>query len=313
MHLGFDIGGTKVLGVALEGDSPSPVATGKRPTVPDADTLFESILAVAGELIDEVGVEAESLGVGIAGIVDRKGTLWYSPNIPGVVDFHLRTRLQDATTARIHVENDASCATWAEMTMGAGRGSDNVGLVALGTGIGTGFVLDGRLHRGWNGFSGESGHMIVEMSGGEHLTGARGPWEMYASGTGIRATLRREVEEGKLPSILEAAGTVDRVTGEHLAIALEAGDPDAVRVIDDFSRVVGIGVANLVHILDLEVIVISGGMVDLGAPLIDGIQRWTNEYVLGGEHRPRPRVVPAELGSAAAAIGAAILARDFDD
>ena len=120
MHLGFDIGGTKVLGVAIGDDPTNPLATGKRPTIPDADVLVASILDVAEELVAEVGAEVESLGVGIAGIVDRKGTLWYSPNIPGVVDFHLQVGLQDATTARVLVENDASCATWAEMTLGGG-------------------------------------------------------------------------------------------------------------------------------------------------------------------------------------------------
>jgi glucokinase len=274
--------------------------------------MLSRVIDMTADLATRGGGSVESVGVGIAGFVDRAGKLWYSPNIPGVVDFPLRVLLREALGVRVVVENDATAATWAEARLGAVRGSDHVGLVALGTGIGSGFVLDGLLQRGWLGFSGEAGHMVVEMTGEKHLTGARGPWEMYASGSGLGVMTRAAAAQGRLRSVLEAVGSVDEINGEHLEPAVDAGDPEALAVLDDFGRMVAVGVANLVHILDLEVVVIGGGLVGLGPPLIEAIQRWTDEFVLGGELRPRPRIVAAELGAAAGALGAALIARESD-
>jgi glucokinase len=135
---------------------------------------------------------------------------------------------------------------------------------------------------------------------------------MYASGSGLGVMTRAAATEGRLESVLNAVGSIDEISSKDLEPAVDAGDPEALAVLDDFSRLVAVGVANLVHILDLEVVVIGGGLVDLGAPLIEAIQRWTDEFVLGGDLRPRPRVVAAELGSKAGALGAALIARDSD-
>lgn len=310
MYLGLDIGGTKIFGVAVDQDPTEPAATAHRATTADGDQLLSDLVEMVAELGASAGSPAETVGVGIAGFVDRDGTLRYSPNIPGVIDYPLRRRLEDELAVAVEVENDATAAAYAEARFGAGRGSDHVALVTLGTGIGTGFVLDGILHRGWNGFSGESGHMIIEMTGEEYVTGARGPWELYASGPGLGVLVRNAVVEGRLEIVAEQVHSVNEITGEHLEPAIRAGDPDALEVLDEYTRLVAIGVANLVHILDLEVVVIGGGLVDLGAPLIDGIRKWTNEMVLRPDVRPRPRVVAAQLGSAAGALGAAHIARD---
>lgn len=307
MHCGFDIGGTKVLGVAVTDDPVRPQAVRRRPTTYDAAALVETIVGMVADLEHDTGEPCEGLGLGIAGIVDRRGTLRYSPNIPGVVDLPIRRLLADALERPVVVENDATAATWAEATLGAGQGSDHVAFVALGTGIGTGFVVDGRLLRGWNGFAGESGHMTVDKDGPLHITGAPGPWEYFASGNGLGRMAREVAAAGGLRVVREAAGSVDAIRGEHVHHAVVEGDAEALELVRDFALEVAVGVANLVHVLDPEVVVIGGGLVEMGAVLVDAVRHHTHELVLGGPHRPRVKVVGARLGSRAGALGSALL------
>ena len=311
MYCGLDIGGTKVLGVAVQpGDLTAPVAVRRDATTADSQTLIETITRMVAALEAECGTAFSAVGVGIAGLVDSHGVLKYSPNIDGVLDLDLRRRLRSQWRRPVVVENEATAAAWAESLYGAGRGSRHVALVALGTGLGTGFVFDGRLYRGWNGFAGESGHMTVEMSGPEHVTGAPGPWEYYASGTGLGRLARQAAARGDFDSAISEARSVSAIRGEHVHALVAKGDPDALVVLDEFCRFTAVGVASLVHVLDPEVVVIAGGLVDIGEPLVRGIEAWTHRLVLGGDHRRKVQVVPAQLGSQAGAIGAALLASE---
>ena len=311
MLCGLDIGGTKVLGVAVRPDDlTEPVAVRRDATTADSEALVETITRMVAALEYECGAQFSAVGVGIAGLIDADGVLKYSPNIDGVVDLDLRRRLRSQWRRPVVVENEATAAAWAESLHGAGRGSRHVALVALGTGLGTGFVFDGRLYRGWNGFAGEAGHMTIEMSGPEHVTGGRGPWEYYASGTGLGRLARQAAAGGDLDSAIAEAGSVSAIRGEHVHALVAKGDPDALAVLDEFCRWAAVGVANLVHLLDPEVVVVAGGLIEIGEPLVRGIESWTHRLVLGGDYRRRVSVVPARFGSQAGAIGAALLASE---
>ena len=311
MYCGLDIGGTKVLGIAVHPDDPvTVVATRRAATVADGDALISTMIEMIADLEADCGEACSALGVGIAGLVDPTGVLKYSPNIDGVLDLDIRRRLRAELRRPVVVENEATAAAWAESLHGAARGSRHVALVALGTGLGTGFVFDGRIYRGWNGFAGESGHMTIDMSGPEHITGARGPWEYYASGPGLARLARLAAARGDLDGAVAAAGSVEAIRGEHVHALVAAGDPGALAVLDEFCCHTAVGVANLVHVLDPEMIVIAGGLIDIGEPLVRGIEAWTHRMVLGGQQRRRVQVVPAQLGSRASAIGAALLASE---
>ena len=311
MICGLDIGGTKVLALAVRPDDPvSPIAVRRTATVRDGDALIGTMIDMVAGLEADCGEACSAVGVGIAGLVDSDGVLKYSPNIGGVLDLDILRRLRAELRRPVVVENEATAAAWAESLHGAARGARHVALVALGTGLGTGFVFDGRLYRGWNGFAGESGHMTIEMSGPEHITGAGGPWEYYASGTGLGRLARQAAARGDLDRAVAAAGSVDAIRGEHVHDLVAAGDPGGLAVLDEFCRYTAVGVANLVHVLDPEMVVIAGGLVDIGEPLVRGVETWTHRLVLGGRQRRRVRVVPAQLGSQAGAIGAALLAAE---
>jgi len=309
MFCGLDIGGTKILGLAVSSDDPvTPVATRRTATINDGDGLIVSMIEVITSLEADCGTSFSAVGVGIAGLVESTGMLRYSPNIDAVIDLDVRRRLRAELRCPVVVDNEATAAAWAESQYGAARGSRYVALVALGTGVGTGFVFDGRLYRGWNGFAGESGHMTVEMSGPEHVTGANGPWEYYASGTGLGRLARQAAQRGDFDAAVEAAGSVQDIRGEHVHALVAAGEPDALAVLDDFCYHTALGVANLVHVLDPEMVVLAGGLVDIGEPLVRGVETWTHRLVLGGEQRRPVQVVLAQLGSNASAVGAALLA-----
>ena len=310
MRLGFDIGGTKVLAVVLDENDPRhPRAVRRAPTSADPALIVDTVAGLREELEAAVGERAVAVGVGIAGLVDREGMLHYSPNIGGVTGFAVGRELEQRLGLPVVVDNDATAATWAEAQAGVAAGHDHVAMVSLGTGIGVGFVLDGRLYRGAHGYAGESGHMVVDRNGPRHLTGARGPWELFASGTAFGVLAREAAAAGRAPSLVRRADGAE-ITDTHIDDAVAAGEPDMVDVVDEFADQVGLGIANLVHVLDPGVIVIGGGLVGLGDALIGPISRATHRHVVGGEHRPPVPVVAAELGAEAAAIGAALLADD---
>jgi glucokinase len=207
----------------------------------------------------------------------------YSPNLPGAVELPVAALLAEATGLPVHAENDATCATWAELELGAARGARDVLLVALGTGIGGGWVVDGELVRGAHGFAGEIGHMVVVAGGIPCVCGRRGCWERYASGTALG--------------------------GEGVTLAAREGDPGALAKFDELAGWVAIGLVNLVQAIDVQRIVIGGGLAEASDVLLPRIQRAYDEHAVSPQHRPRVDIVAAALGDRAGAIGAALLAR----
>ncbi len=308
LTIGFDVGGTNVRGVALRPGSTEPLAIRRSRTRPDGDVLVDTIVEVTRLLIDDIGEPVDAIGLGMAALMDQSGVLRYAPNIPGVVDYPLVERVVEQLDVPVVAENDATAATWAEAQFGAGKGHRDMAFVALGTGIGTGFVLDGRLHRGANGYAGESGHITIQRDGPQHITGANGPWEYYASGNGLGRLARKWAAEGRIDALIDRAGSVADIRGEHVNELLDDGEPAIIPLIARFARDVSVGMADLVYVLDPEVIVLGGGLVGLGEPLRANVERHLASRLLGAEHRPKVPVKMAELGSFAGAIGSAALA-----
>ena len=163
--VGFDVGGTNVRGVALRPGSTEPLAIRRSRTRFRGDMLVDTIVEVTNGLADDIGEQVDAVGLGMAALMDADGTFRYAPNIPGVLDYPLVPNVRERLGVPVIAENDATAATWAESQFGAGRGYAHMAFVALGTGIGTGFVLDGRLHRGAHGYAGEAGHMTIQRDG----------------------------------------------------------------------------------------------------------------------------------------------------
>lgn len=314
--IGFDVGGTNVRGVALERGSATPLAALASKTKADGDALVETVVEVIDGLLAELAktessVTLEAVGLGMAALMDSEGIFRYAPNIPGVYDYPLVARVQDRLNVPVLADNDATTATWAEAKFGAGIGHDHMAYVALGTGIGTGFVLGGKLYRGAHGYAGESGHMTIERDGPTHVTGAQGPWEYYASGNGLGAMAREWAAGGNLDSAVELAGSIDSIRGEHVKELVDSGEPEVEGLLCEFAKGVAVGMADLVYVLDPELIVLGGGLVTLGEMLRSNVEAELADRILGKDHRPRVPVALAKLGPQAGAIGAGALAFDL--
>ena len=309
-YIGVDVGGTKTLSVLVElpphGGRPIVLDRELLPSRAHTDEAVAMVVQSVSSLMERDATVPAAIGVGLAGFVDRRGIVRSAPNTPGLVGVDVAGELGLRFDLPTLVDNDANCAAVAAHRTIVG-GCDSLVAVTLGTGIGGGIVLDGRLLRGANGFAGEPGHMVIDPDGPPCPCGQRGCWETFASGNGLGRLARQAAADGRAPSVLAAAGSVDEIRGEHVTDLLGSAAPDAVEVFREFAGYVALGVANLILLLDPEVVVIGGGLSAHGGML---------ERLVGDELESRfasavrdrnVRIMVSPGGPEAGAIGAAIL------
>jgi len=307
--VGLDLGGTKILGVALDVTSGDVLAEHKIAN-PRSDVV--AVVAAFRGLIEQLSNDRAPLmgiGLGLAGLVDLDGVLRYGPNVPGILDFSVREELEATFAVPVVVDNDAAMALRAELHHGAGAGHDDVLLVTQGTGIGGALAVGGRIVTGANGFAGEPGHMLVQRNGHRCACGQLGCWEAYASGAGLVNLWADLMAEGRGLDILARAGG-DRMMlrGEHVSAAAADGDRDAIEIFDRFSSWVAQGLGNLATLLDPHVVILGGGLAGASEHFLAGVQNQMHLFLLGAAHRPPVPVVRATLGETSGAVGAGLAA-----
>lgn len=306
--VGVDIGGTKLLAIGLGPDGrvtggPLHIAAPRSPA-----ELLEAVLAAGRRLSGEA--DPTSIGVGVPGLVDDEDRLVFAPNLQGAQGTAIGPALRaGAPGARVWVGNDATAAAWGEYQVGAGAGFTDVLMVTLGTGIGGGVVLGGRLVEGAHRYSGEFGHMVVDPNGPHCPCGKRGCWERFASGAGLGVLGREMAVAGGAPELAErAGGDPENVKGEHVTAAAAAGDPAAVEIMRRFGWWVALGLANLANLFDPQAIVVGGGLIEAGEVLMAPVRKAFDDLIEAGGLRPMPEILAARLGPGAGAVGAALLA-----
>lgn len=314
--VGLDVGGTKILGVAID-ETGSVLAEERRATVDGGAGLLDDLTEMYLLLSDATaGGRASSdasppLGVGVPGLVDAAGALMFAPNLPGASGTNVRAGLAERLREHrpvVQVDNDATCAAAGESAFGAGKGRADVLFVTLGTGIGGGILSGGRLVRGSGNFAGEIGHTVIDPNGPPCGCGRRGCWERYASGSGLGRAARDYAFAGRATRIVAlAGGEPDSVRGEHVIRALAEGDPQAVVIVEEFAWRLAIGLANLANVLDPRVIVIGGGLVRAGESLLTPVRNAFMAQVEGAKVRPAIEILPAALGDTGGAVGAAVI------
>jgi glucokinase len=309
--IGVDIGGTKVLGVAVGPDG-SVLADAKLATPRAGEALLDAVAGLVAALAARIpGSTVGAVGVGAPGLVDTNGVLHVAPNLPEVAGVAIGAGLAARLSGMpLRLGNDATFAGWAEYSIGAARGSAHTLLVTLGTGIGGSIVIGHRLVEGAHGYAGEFGHMVVDADGPECPCGRRGCWERLASGGALARLGRRAAASGAAPRVLElAGGEPGSVLGEHVTIAASEGDAAARELLCEYGRWVALGLANLVNLFDPDCVVVGGGVVAAWAVLETPVTSAFSAQALGVDQRTKVRLVPAALGERAGAIGGAILAR----
>lgn len=302
--LGVDVGGTSTRGAIVDREG-RVLERVERPTDTSAGT--KGIITVVEELIARAE-RVDAIGVGAAGFVNAAtGSVTFSPNLqyddPQVAEA-VRNRAGDIP---VIVDNDANAAALGERTFGSARGSDYVAFLTLGTGIGSGFIERGRLVRGYTGAGAEIGHMVIDPAGPPCPCGLRGCFEQLASGSAIGRMGREAVAEDPDSSILAFAGSVDAITGRHVAQAAREFDETARAVLRKAGRALGVGLSNVVNIFDPEVIVLGGGVVQAGEPFLGPARDRLHEMTAAQRRRPM-RIDVTSLKEDAGLLGAAALA-----
>lgn len=307
--IGVDVGGThlRVATVDRGGRVVAREST-RRPAgetpVAFGDGLVEALREQVADLPSDVPV-----GVGIAGVVGPGGRMIYGPNLP-VEGLDLQDRLCESLQRPVTVVNDATAACLAESRAGAAAGCADVVLLTLGTGVGGGAVVGGRLLRGASGGAGEFGHLVVADGGRPCPCGNHGCLEAYASGRAIGEIASEQLAAGRTSRALAGAARLD---ASAVSRAAEDGDPLAREVLEETGRWLGVGLASLVNAFDPAVLVIGGGAGQaLGDQLFPTATAAMGSRVLGHRGRTLPEVRLAELGDDAGVVGAALLAASDD-
>jgi len=308
LALGVDIGRTKIAAgvVNADGDLLERVTIAAPPAT-DSLAVGEAVKDIACGLVAKYpGLTA--VGVGTAEVVEwPEGATLATEG--GGEKFPLRAYLEDATGVFTVVDSDANVAAWAEARLGAAIGKRNVVMLTIGTGIGGGFVLDGKLYRGASGFAGEVGHLIVEPFGELCACGNCGCWQVLASGTALGRNGKRVAAIEPDGLIAKLAGSPKLVTGEIVFDAARKGDPAAVALFDKLGFWLGLGIASLILLFDPDVVVIGGGLARTGELLLVPTRSCVNRNVLvRSDHLPP--ILQARYQSDAGVVGAAVLALD---
>ncbi|UCF21154.1 MAG: ROK family protein [Gemmatimonadota bacterium] len=310
--VGVDIGGTNLnVGILpFAGGEPLAFRTQATEAQRGAKFVVDRVVRMIQEAMKEVmeangrGPEAfAGIGIGSPGPLERKtGTVISTPNL-GWRNFPLRDLIQNAVGLPATLDNDANAATYGEWWMGAGRGVNSLVGVTLGTGIGGGIVLNGELYHGAADAAAEIGHMTIDSTGRKCKCGNYGCVEAYASGPAIAARAIEGLESGASSVLLELAGDLQAVTAETVFEAVVLGDPYATEVMHDTAKFLGVGLANVINILNPEVLVISGGVTRAGDHLFDPLRTEVRRRAFRVAEQAC-RILPSGLGGKAGVIGA---------
>jgi glucokinase len=314
LTIGVDVGGTKVA-AGVVGSDGRIVEKLKRSTPAASPARTAEVIAgVVTELVSRH--EAGAVGLGAAGFVDQaRSTVLFAPNLAWRNE-PLRSSVQDRVGLPVFVENDANASAWAEARFGAARGYRDVLLIAVGTGIGAGFIIGGALYHGRWGIGGEPGHYRVVPDGRLCGCGNRGCWEQYASGNALVAEARdfaRRTPEGARRLLQLGGGTPEGISGPQVTQAAREGDPAALRCFQIVGGWLGQGMADLAAILDPGCFVIGGGVSEAGDLLLEPARAAYEKALPGRGYRQFAEVKIAELGADAGVVGAADLARRLAD
>jgi len=310
--LGIDIGGTNLVVGSVVEDGSAVLATDSEPTHAEAgatDVLDRLVglaeRAIAATRRQAPGAEILGVGVGAPGPLDTKrGIVLLTPNL-GWVNMPLRQIIHDRLGLPAALDNDANCAVLGEWWVGAARGARHAIGITIGTGIGGGLILDGKLYHGASDVAGEIGHTTIDTEGRRCKCGNYGCLEAYASGPNIALRAVEEIEAGavsRLPALV--GGDLGKITAQTVYQAAKDGDDLALEVVNDTAKFLGVGIGNLLNIFNPEVVVVCGGVTLAGDHLFIPLRREAARRAF----KPAVaacRIVPGELAGTAGVYGAA--------
>lgn len=315
-YLGIDIGGSNIAAAIVRSDYSvaGRAKTKVRKGISEAE-FCDDIAAAALAAAEAAGVsisDVEYCGVGCPGVINsRSGVLEYAGNL-GFKKLPLGSEISARLGIPVHVENDANCAALGEVCAGAAGDAESALVVTVGTGIGGGIVINGRIYSGVNGIAGEIGHMTLFPGGEPCACGRKGCWEVYASATALKRQTCQAMQAHPESLMWKYAPGIDRVSGKTAFKAQRDGDAVADQVVRQYIYYLSEGIINCVNMLQPEVVCIGGGVSNEGDALLEPLMEQVLRGCLGGEDIPRTRIVAAQLSGEAGLIGAAMLGRSAE-
>ncbi|HJZ69758.1 MAG TPA: ROK family protein [Blastocatellia bacterium] len=308
-YIGLDVGRT-IRGALVRADGSILRQHRVVSEVSDARVFINQLI----DTIKTLQIEEESAvaaGIGWAGLVNQRAQrIEANPNLCDVSSYDLHSEVERATRLPVVIDNDANVAAYGEWRSGAARGSSDVFFVTMGTGIGAGLILGGQLQRGSLGFAGEFGHFKVELEGLECGCGGTGCLETLASGPNIVRRVREQLFSDPSFSVSRLARDMEgTLTAERVVAAAMENDHLALSVLKETGRILGTTIASIVNLLNVEVIVLGGGLMAASELILEPIRESVQRATVAPAF-DCCRIVPAELGPDAGIIGAALLARD---
>ncbi|MBQ7377146.1 MAG: ROK family protein [Clostridia bacterium] len=313
-YIGVDLGGTNIA-VGVVDSSLKIIKKGSVPTIPNRDPslIVKDMAKLAEDLLKDLNIsldEVACVGIATPGTANSKtGVVEYANNLP-FIDFPIADIFKKyLPVKKVLIENDANAAALAESLAGVAKGTKNSVMITLGTGVGGGIIIDGKVYSGFNCAGGELGHIVIEYDGKICSCGRKGCWEAYSSATGLTNMTREKVQEcrfKRIPSLMVDEDDANgKVSARTAFAAMKKGDPAAKEVVDKYVRYLACGLANIINIFQPEVLSIGGGVCNerewLLNPLMEILEH--EQYTRSADKKTK--VLIAELGNDAGIIGAA--------
>ena len=314
VFIGIDLGGTTLKGALVSGVGEILQGIRIETERESSDRLFEQIVGAVRTLRDDriSGDRVGGVGIGIPGLVNRKtNRIEVMTNLPALAEVDLIGELERETALPVALDNDANSAAYGELQAGAARGHREVFFVTLGTGIGSGLIMNGQIYRGAAGFAGEFGHMTIDPEGIECACGNIGCLETIASGPNIVRRTRERLYRDRTSSLSRLAIPRDReLTAEDIARAARDGDEMAQVMMERTGMFLGIAIAAVINLLNVEMVVMGGGVMEAGDLILKPTINETRRRAFPPSFSSC-EIVIAQLGPQAGMIGAALMARDL--
>ena len=313
--IGIDLGGTNIVASVVDDDY-NIIGTSNTPTNSprSADEIFDDIADVCEEAVKAAGLTMEdidSVGMGTPGTVNQDGIIEFANNL-AFNNVPARTMLAkriNKPEEKVFIENDANCAALGEAYAGCGNGAKDFVAVTLGTGVGSGVIIGGKIVNGVNYAGGECGHMVIVVDGEQCSCGRKGCWEAYASATALIRQTKKAMEEYPDSLMHKLAKEEGKVSGRTAFDAMRLGDIAGIKVVDDYIKYVACGLINIVNALQPEIICIGGGICNEGETLMKPLRRFVQSERYSIHSKIQTKIVKAELGNDAGVIGAALLGK----
>lgn len=313
-YVGIDLGGTNIA-VGLVDENGKIVKKDSVPTLREREypEIIKDMAMLTQKVIEDAGVDIKNvkgIGIGCPGTPNKKENVLVYANNLKFRNTPVGTEMQKYTSLPIYLDNDANVAGLAESIAGASKGAAHSITITLGTGVGGGVVVDGRVYSGFNDAAAELGHMVIHVDGEPCTCGRRGCWEAYASATAlIRQT--REAALANPDSVIHqlVGGDLTKVDAKTAFDAAKQGDETGKRVVDQYIKYIAEGLTNIINIFQPEIIAIGGGVCKEGEYLLKPLREMIKERVYSVEDLPQTEIRVAQMGNDAGIVGAAMLVK----